>query len=303
MTSTPRWKIGAIHFAKELAFAYGALWLATEITTFFSESVKVWLVPRWWIFLATGAVWATAWTIRQMWPKRCFSCQLAGRDVTIEIRIKDAFDIDGSLIVPCNTTFDTDLSGNISRANSVQGRVLRDFYLRRLDHLDQDLKKSLEGIPHERAPDSKPGKKNIYQVGTVALLEQKERTFYFLALSTINMHGRAQTTKMELDQALAKMWYDISERGPRGDIVVPLLGVGHGRLDTNRAEVVKATIRSFIASCSQKTYCNRMIISVYPPDLKKHKMDLEELAEFLDYCCKYVDFNDNTGVPVGHAEG
>lgn len=270
MTSTPRWQTGLVCFARELALAYGTLWLATEITTFFSDKVKLWLVPRWWIFLIAGVLWATGWTTKRLWPRRRFACHLAGRDIAIEIQVKDAFDIEGALVVPCNTTFDTDLSGNISKASSVQGRVLRDFYMGKVEHLDQDLQKSLEGIPHEAASQGKPGKKDLYEVGTVAHLTQGERQFYFLALSTINQHGRAKTTKLELDQALAKMWYDISERGPRGDIVVPVLGVGHGRVDTNRTEVVKSTIRSFIASCAQKTYCNRMIISVYPRPEEAH---------------------------------
>ena len=133
-------------------------------------------------------------------------------------------------------------------------------------------------------------KKRRYPIGTVIQLERSERLFYLVANTHINNDGVASTTIENLRESLAELWYYISEKGSKGDIVIPLLGTGKARLSHKREDIFLEIIRSFIASCSSGTYCDKLIVAIYPPDVAKHRIDLNYLQGFLEYSCKYAKF-------------
>ena len=129
-------------------------------------------------------------------PKKVFRCQLKDRDVTIEIRIENAFEISGDLVVPTNTTFDTDLDGKIPKAHSIQGEFTRRYYDSEVNHLDLDINKELskEDCRFVEQTERKRGKKKQYPIGTVIQLKRKERIFYLIANTHINDAGVAKTS-------------------------------------------------------------------------------------------------------------
>ncbi len=225
-------------------------------------------------------------------PKTGFSYQLRGRDVTIEIRIADAFEVIGDLVVPTNTTFDTDLDGRIPKAHSIQGEFTRRYYGSEIRHLDLDIDEKLakENYHYKELSKKKRGKKRQYPIGTVIQLEKAERLFYLVANSHINDSGVANTSIENLRESLAKLWYYISEKGSKGEIVIPLVGTGKARLGDKREDIFLEIIRSFIASCSSGTYCDKLIVAIYPPDVTNYKIDVNYLQEFLEYSCKYARF-------------
>ena len=218
--------------------------------------------------------------------------QLKDRDITIEIRIANAFEVPGDLVVPINTTFDTDLDGRIPKANSIQGEFTRRYYDSEVHHLDLDIDKALakENYHYEELPEKNRGKKRQYPIGTVIQLQRKERLFYLLANTHINDAGVASTTIENLRESLTELWKYISEKGSKGDVVIPLLGTGKGRLGEKREDIFLDIIRSFIASCSSGTYCDKLVVAIYPPDVTQYKIDLNYLQTLLKYSCKYARF-------------
>ena len=102
--------------------------------------------------------------------------------------------------------------------------------------------------------------------------------------------GVANTTIENLRESLAKLWYYISEKGSKGDIVIPLLGTGKGRLGDKREDIFLEIIRSFITSCSSGTYCDKLVIAIYPPDVTNHRIDLNYLQSLLKHSCKSARF-------------
>ena len=275
-------------FGGHLLASFGAIWLGTEIISFFSEDAELFLSTKGLWFFAIGLLIACLLSL----PKKVFRCQLKNRDVTIEIRIADAFEVLGDLVVPINTTFDTDLDGRIPKAHSIQGELTRRYYDLEVSHLDLDIDKELtkEGYHYEEPPEKTRGKKRRYPIGTVIQLERSERLFYLVANTHINNDGVASTTIENLRESLAELWYYISEKGSKGDIVIPLLGTGKARLSHKREDIFLEIIRSFIASCSSGTYCDKLIVAIYPPDVAKHRIDLNYLQGFLEYSCKYAKF-------------
>jgi hypothetical protein len=271
------------------------------MVSFFSQETKDWLTSHWWLFLFLGLISA----VYSSKPRSSFRYKLNGRDVIIEVLVADAFRVPGALIVPTNTTFDTDLDGKISRAPSIQGKFLRDYYDGNLEHLDLDIEKQLEieNFTPLEIVDTKPGKQKRYEIGSVIRCQRQGRLFYLLALTHISPEGRASGGKEDLDTALAKLWYYLGERGDKCDIVIPVIGTGHARLPIGREEVVRDIIRSFIASCSSRTPCNKLTIAVYPPDAARYRINLSDLDAFLKYSCKYAQFDTIVDQGVGRAIG
>ena len=277
-----------LSFWGHLFASFGAIWLGTEALSFFSEDAELFLSTKGVWFLIIGLLIACFLSR----PKTIFGYQLKNRDVTIEIRIADAFEISGDLVVPTNTTFDTNLDGRIPEAHSIQGEFTRRYYDSEVSHLDLDIERELtkEGYPYEELSEKKRGKKKRYPIGRVIQLKKRDRLFYLIANTHINDDGVASTTIEELKESLAELWYYISEKGSKGDIVVPLLGTGKARLGDKREDIFLDIIRSFIASCSSGTYCDKLVVAIYPPDVTKHQIDLNYLQGFLEYSCKYARF-------------
>ena len=279
------WWLG---FGRNLLALFGAIWLAVEIVSFFDKDIELFLSTKGWWFFALGLVVACFFSR----PRKVFRFQLKGRDVAIEICIANAFEISGDLVVPTNTTFDTDLDGRIPKAHSIQGEFTQRYYDSEVSHLDLDIDKELanEDYHFEEQTERKRGKKRRYPIGTVIQLKRSKRLFYLVANTHINDAGVASTTIDNLRESLAKLWYYISEKGAKGDIVIPLLGTGKARLGEKREDIFLEIIRSFVASCSSGTYCDKLIVAIFPPDVIKHRIDLNYLKRYLEYSCKYARF-------------
>ena len=203
-----------------------------------------------WIFVFLGACGAI-WICR---PKLAVSCNLRDRDVVIEVAVGDIFSFPGAIVVGTNSTFDTRISTELIAATSIQGQFTRRYYE---DHapLDAELSAGLSASPYEALSGQRIGKKKRYPLGTAVRLHPKSRTGYFVAITHINDHGVAEGTFEDLKDALGQLWVFIGQRGSKEALVLPVLGSGFARLTQSRPVIVQEIIKSFIAACSERTFC------------------------------------------------
>ena len=144
-------------FGGHLLASFGAIRLAIVTISSINDSAKS--------FLSTKGFWTFVFGLLIACflsrPKTVFGYQLRNRDVTIEIRIADAFKVPGDLVVPTNTTFDTDLEGRIPKANSIQGEFTRRYYDSEVSYLDLDIDQQLskESYAYEESREKTRGKK------------------------------------------------------------------------------------------------------------------------------------------------
>lgn len=235
-------------------------------------------------------------------PKLSIEAKLNGRDVAIEVRVCDAFKLkDSALVVPINTAFDTDLEAIKSAKTSIQSQMLKTYYSNNSSYLDLDIANQLEKelYPYE-ITNKQLGKQNIYKIGTVIKIKNKEKLFYLLANSHINENGRAYTTEEDLQEAIAHLWYYICEKGDKGIITIPLIGTGLARANVTREKIVHTIIRSFIAACSSKVFCDKLIIAIHPQDIIKTSLNVDSLGSFLIHACNYSSFDNNQTLPEGN---
>jgi hypothetical protein len=293
-----RWVLNLLSLRAVGAFlsSFGALWLAVEIVTFFLAGSK-WpdlIRDSWKVFGLSGVVIAAA-ICR---PRMTASHKLNGRDITIRISIGDMFAMPGALIVGSNTTFDTRISRELIAANSVQGLFTRKYYGDETQ-LDRELESGLAALPFTQLTGIRVGKAKRYSVGTCARLNPPKRTAYFVALADINEHGTASSSFEWLKDSLSKLWVFIGTRGLKEHLVMPVLGTGYSRLSQPRDEIVRETIKSFIAACSERTFVDSLTIVLTPSDVEKHRISLDELDAFLKHECRYTAFSDNRRPAIG----
>ena len=267
--------------------ALGFFWLITEISSFIVETWKPQLQAFWIYFLAISVAY-TLWVRRPI----IFMCErLNGSDIQIEIRIADIFQLSGAQVISMNTTFDTAVNEVLISEQSLQGAFTKKYY-EKSQHLDADLVTALKLNEVITIRESLVGgKKEKYGLGTVALVTPKGKTTYLLAISELNENGVAESSFENVKQALAALWGFVSSKGRYEPLLVPILGTGHGRINTPRAVVIREIVKSFVAACSERKFTSKLTITIASKDYHDHELDIYELGEFLRYVCKYTEIN------------
>lgn len=290
--------IASVKGLSALLSSFGALWLCVEIANHFFKGTALpsLIESLWWLFFVVGIAIAI-WTTR---PTLLVAARLKDRDVHIEIAIGDVFSFDGSIVVGSNSTFDTRISRELISEKSVQGQFTSRYYDGELQ-LDAELNTALNSHPHEDLDGNRVGKAKRFPLGTVVRLNPKGRTGYFVAIAHINEHGVASGTLDALKNCLAELWLFIGQRGMKEPIVVPILGTGFTRLAPSREVIVHEIIRSFIAACSERTFCDKLTIVIAENDAIKHKISLDTLGEYLQHVCNYTEFSNNSNERLGTA--
>jgi hypothetical protein len=288
--------LASLKGATAMLSSLGVLYTVLKCADYFNVAKQSAIQPYWWVFLGAGVVGAT-WICR---PKLSSACKLKDRDITIEIAVGDLFAFDGALIVGTNTTFDTQISRELIDGTSVQGQFTTKYYG---DHttLDNELDSKLQGVDHEELVGKRKGKANRYPIGTAVKLQTKDRAGYFLAICDINEHGTASGNFEQLQQALLQLWIFIGSHGAKEQLVMPVLGTKFMRLKPSRQVVTQEIIESFIAACSEKTFCERLTIVLHEKDVLDNKIDIGALGSYLQHLCTYKKFSSDTPERTGTA--
>lgn len=292
------WLLNLISLELMSAFlgAFGSLWLAVQIATFFAKGTGVPDgIRHAWPLFAMAGLGIAAYRRR---PHLLVSQKLSGRDVTIEIAIGDIFSFSGAIIVGTNTTFTTRISHELISEHSVQGIFTRTYY-RDETQLDEELCSQLGGVPCEKLQGKQACKTNKYPLGTCVRLDTKGRVGYFIAIAEINKHGVASCTFDGLKDSLAELWVYIQEHGAKGSLVMPAVGTGFGRLTQTREEVIREIIKSFVAACSERTFADKLTIVITPRDVAKYRISLDGLGSYLQHGCTYTPFASGDRAAIG----
>ena len=223
---------------------------------------------------------AIVWAVVTRRPVGRVRYKIPKKDLSFEVRVGDIFDANGEIVVSSNTTFDTDMSGGLIAHNSMQGQFALRFFKGNTLEIDRQIEESLKGQSSSVVED-KPGKHKKYPVGTVARVFANGQNFYFVAMSDINEYGTAQSSVAYIDIALEKLWTYMAERGELGDVVVPLMGTGRGRVELPRKKMVERIAQSFANASRDKRFSNKLVIVVYPGDVERFGINLFEVRDYL----------------------
>jgi hypothetical protein len=256
--------------AKLLA-AMGVLYLFVDI----ADAFKVYTKDKHSVY---GAFFllalAVIWVITKRRPVSRVSYKVPKKDFSFEVKIGDSFKADGEIIISSNSTFDTDMSSGLISPQSLQGQFALQFFGGRTAEIDQQLDASLRNEAFT-VNETRPGKKKEYPIGTVAKVHTHGKNFYFVAMSHMMPDRNAYSDTKILDQALEFMWPNIARKAELGEIVIPLLGTGRGRVALPRKKIVERIAQSFADASADRIFSNKLTIVV--PSLLESPSDVREL--------------------------
>ena len=224
-------------------------------------------------------------------------------DVSITLKVCNALRNSGAIIIPTNSTFDTNMDDEFISKKSLQGQYQIKYFKNNLQELDQLIYTSLEGIKYVNLKDGRKTKTKQYSIGTVSKIsgDNVKKRAYFLADSDINPNGKPIDVDVsDLTNALIGLWDYLCDDGNLENYSIPLLGTGKaGVKNASRDDVVKEIVLSFLAATREHKITENLIICIHPKDFEKIHWD--DLCEFIKYQCLY-SYNSKETTKVGKKE-
>lgn len=257
--------------------ATGSLYLFLEILDFFQIYTRDKYHAYSLIVIIAAATIYVVFTRR---PVSMVRYKVPKKDFAFEVRIGDLLGTPGNVVISTSTTFDTDMSRGLISPESLQGQFALKFFQGNTAEIDRQIEESLSGVDPRDEPNA-PGKRNRYPVGTVATVKTHGQSFYFTAMSDLNKHGTAQSSVHMVEQALEGLWRYVGERGELGDLVMPLMGTGRGRIELPRKKMIERIAQSFADASREKVFANKLTIVITPGDAEKYGINLFEVRDYL----------------------
>ncbi|MEM9029300.1 MAG: macro domain-containing protein [Pseudomonadota bacterium] len=205
--------------------------------------------------------------------------KIPGKDYHIEVRIGDILNAPNGIVISTNSTFDTNISSKLIAADSLQGQFTLRYFNGEVADLDRQISKALRSTQHESA--SSPGKRRRYPLGTVAQVTAEGKVFYLVAMANLNETGNARTNDQDLDIILDGLWKALRDQGELGDLHVPLIGSGRGRLQIPRQKIIERIAQSFVYASKDGKIANRIIITISDADARNYDLNLFQVRDFL----------------------
>lgn len=213
-------------------------------------------------------------------PLSRVSYKIPQKDFAVEVLIGDLFKIPGEVIISTSSTFDTDMASGLIAASSLQGQLATNYFNGQTTEIDRQIEVSL-AREQFTVNDKRPGKKKEYPIGTVARVSAHSRNFYLVAMSHMDENGNASSNLKLIDEALEKLWVNLASKAEVGDIVMPLMGTGRGRVAYPRKKMIERIAQSFTDACNERAFSNKLIIVVRPEDASKFSLNLFQVRDYL----------------------
>lgn len=274
-TGLKRWLRKSTSIFVDIVSWIGIFWLFVEMFSYSTNGGTDATFKNVYLFSVVFLLVCTLSLIKNR-PRNSFRYNLRNKDNYIEIKVGDAFDNSGALVIPVNDEFDMSLGGNVEKSNSLQNQVIQKFYAGKVDHLNTDISgKVTIGSKHE--------------IGKTIEVEQSGKKFYFVANSVKRENDRVSSEIDDFIQALNGLWQYIAlDSGRNVNLTVPLINTQHGRDSyLSRKGAIKEIITSYIESSKNLNICENLIISIYPGDLERGNIDLDEINDFLRFSCTH----------------
>ena len=263
-------------------YVYSGSWLVIEILNHFHTPFEEWSRGKLGLPILIFFSGLGIGIIRYLW--KCAKMlsvthKLEGQDISIEIRVGNIFKIKGAFIISTNTAFDTDISDRMISSESLQGQFTDEYY-DKVEHLEQEITDAL--IAEEFISDEdKPAQKENYEIGKVVKISPRGQVTYFVAIDEFSEYGGIESSLDNVREGLGSLWYYVGKQRTLEPLVIPVLGTGHSRIPISREQMIIEIITSFIASCTERKFCEKLTIVISESDYRQHNVNLEELGTYL----------------------
>ncbi len=212
---------------------------------------------------------------------------------TIKVRyadlLKEGFDLrhkqERLYVIPVNSSFDTVVSEDISLCDKplISPNTLHGKWIKKMGEHQKDPQYIDDAIctclnkqrktPRETLQNKENGKKEVYDLGTVAVVKGVgKNTFLLLALSDFDENNNAHVSVENLEKVIKSLIDFYDEHGQGYELVVPLMGTNFSRTGLTHVESL------MIISAMFKIYKNKLhgdiSIVIHKEDRDKVTIDI-----------------------------
>lgn len=262
----------------------GVVELILNVASYFIQNSNGLRLPWTGLIILLIALFALAFFSTK--PQYKVSYMLDRTDVKITVQLGDVFSGQGDLVVACNRTFDTSIESQALPANSVQAQYQRKMFSGDVSTLNRALVVELAAFAGESNDNGfDNGKKEKYDVGTMARITHRDGNAYFVAFSETDKRGKRSVSLKNFRKGLVVMWNRFAEIGFPPMLKMPVLCSGTAGLALSREEIIKEIVFSFVNFARAKKIRQNLSIYVNPNDIDCSDFDMRRLAKFLELAC------------------
>ena len=188
----------------------------------------------------------------------------------------DIFKENGWRVIPCETTFSTEV-GNVISSESLHGK----FVSYHADATTIEAAVTAEIEKRNILPDQNGNYR--FELGTVIPCMGTDGNYLMVALNELNSDFEARTTMPKYEQALMRMWRELSKVYNGKPLFLPVLGDGMTRFDDGEKETLENLLRCMLCTLktSREYYNTQISIVLYSGDDNKSKLQIYECKKIL----------------------
>lgn len=296
LNSIKYWKVHIVNILSTFFAILGCIYLVIEIVNDFFPGTLTLDGVLFWNVLAITLVLSVGINLQKIE----FDFVIKDKDIKIKLVIGDIFKQKGDIVIATNSTFDTTFKGDFISNKSIQGQLATKFY-DKLDYLDSDIDKALEGYEVKEVLCRTKSKNNRYEIGTTIKLFHNNFKTYWVALADVNEYGKPSSNFHNVQVGLESLWNYLSLNGHMDRLVMPIIGSGRSAVNESREKILKEIIYSFVTYSNEKKLTEELVICIYYRDFIDKKIDLDMIAKFLEYNCEFryentSSYSDSIGI-------
>lgn len=188
-------------------------------------------------------------------------------------------------VIPVNSAFDTIVDEDISLCDkplispySLHGRWLKKMLEsgKKIKEIDEEIKICLQKqkkVPCDFLKDKEKGKKEIYDLGTVAMVKgYSKNIFLLLALTDLDENNIAHVSVEKMEEVIRDLIYFYDQHGQGHELVIPLMGTNFSRAGLTHDDSLRI-ITSMFQLYGDRIHGNVSIV-IYKGDKDKVTIDI-----------------------------
>ncbi|WP_282002822.1 macro domain-containing protein [Veillonella denticariosi] len=195
----------------------------------------------------------------------------------VDISYGNLFEVDGWKVIGCDTHFDTRVDDSVISKKSLHGQLILNHG--NIDDINVLVKEEAERLKLKCNNDGLYS----FPLGTVIRYDSSydHQTYLMLSMTELNSRNEAYTNMVEFINTLSIMWKEINRVYASHDIVIPVLGTGISRFDSNKSEEELLKAMLYTLYISGVKFNSRINIVIYRNERKSSLYEYNRLFSSL----------------------
>lgn len=178
-------------------------------------------------------------------PRKELALKIKNTDTQVRILFGDLFDMDGTIVIPANEFFDSEIGEPVS-PKSLHGKFINKILGGQSNSFDAFVESSLQNIKYETVQRPQ-GKQRRYPIGTTVVASCSNIKYFIPASTKTNPETlKANSDVAILWKALEGLWQTVRINAGGYPVNLPLIGAGLAGIGLPTSQLLQLIIMSIV---------------------------------------------------------